>query len=31
MQSDAADVWYGGTLGTDREAGSPGLWEGRGL
>jgi hypothetical protein len=24
-------VGYGGTLGTDPEAGSPGLWEGRGL
>jgi hypothetical protein len=31
MQSDAADVWYDGTLGTNPEAGSPALWEGRGL
>jgi hypothetical protein len=31
MQSDAADLGYGGTLGTCSEAGSPGLWEGRGL
>jgi hypothetical protein len=31
MHSDAADVGYGGTLSTDPEAGSPGLWECRGL
>jgi hypothetical protein len=31
MHSDAADVGYGGTLGTNPEAGSPGLWEGQGL
>jgi hypothetical protein len=31
MHSDAADVEYGGTLGMESEAGSPGLWEGRGL
>jgi hypothetical protein len=31
MHSDAADVGYGGTLGTCVEAGSPGLWEGQGL
>jgi hypothetical protein len=31
MHSDAADVGYGGTLVTDTAAGSPGLWEGRGL
>jgi hypothetical protein len=31
MHSDAADVGYSGTLGMESEAGSPGLWEGRGL
>jgi hypothetical protein len=31
MHSDAADVGYGGTLGLESEAGSPGLWEGHGL
>jgi hypothetical protein len=31
MHSDAADVGYGGTLRMESEAGSPGLWEGRGL
>jgi hypothetical protein len=31
MHSDAADVGYGGTLGMESEAGSPGLWEGPGL
>jgi hypothetical protein len=31
MHSDAADVGYGGTLGFDRVAGSPGLWAGRGM
>ena len=31
MHSDAADVGYGGTLGTCSDAGSPGLWEGHGL
>lgn len=29
--SDASDVEFGGTLGTDITAGSPGLWEARGL
>jgi hypothetical protein len=31
MHSDAADVGYGGTLGFNQEAGSPGLWAGRGM
>lgn len=31
MHADAADVGYGGTLGLDMAAGSPGLWEGRGI
>lgn len=31
MHSDAADVGYGGTLGFDEVAGSPGLWEGQGI
>lgn len=31
MDSDAADVGYGGTLGFNPLAGSPGLWEGRGF
>jgi hypothetical protein len=31
MHSDAADVGYGGTLGTCSGAGSPGLWKGHGL
>jgi hypothetical protein len=31
MHSDAADVGYGGTLGTCTDAGSPGLWEGQGI
>jgi hypothetical protein len=31
MHSDAADVGYGGTLGLESEAGSPGLCEGHGL
>lgn len=31
LHSDAADVGYGGTLGFDQAAGSPGLWEGRGF
>jgi len=31
MHSAAADVGYGGTLGYNEEAGSPGLWEGRGF
>jgi hypothetical protein len=31
VHSDAADVGYGGTLGSCSVAGSPGLWEGRGI
>jgi hypothetical protein len=31
MHSDAENLGYCGTLGTDPEAGSPGLWEVRGL
>lgn len=31
MHSDEADVGYGGTLGFDEGAGSPGFWEGRGF
>jgi hypothetical protein len=31
MHSDEADVGYGGTLGFNKEAGSPGLWAGRGM
>jgi hypothetical protein len=31
MHRDAADVGYGGTLGLLQNAGSPGLWEGRGF
>jgi hypothetical protein len=31
MHRDAADVGYGGILGLESEAGSPGLWESYGL
>ena len=31
MHSDAADVGWGGTLGPNLQAGSPGLWEGQGF
>jgi hypothetical protein len=31
MHNDAAEVRYGGTLGFNQEASSPGLWAGRGM
>ncbi len=31
LHSDAADVGYGGTLGTDDSAGAPGIWEAQGI
>lgn len=31
MHADAADLGYGGTLGLNMDAGSPGLWEGQGF